>query len=344
MASNAKLPLNDNAAGALLGLAVGDALGTTLEFEDELRAPRFPELGTGPHREVVGRGPFHLNPGEVTDDTQMAICLWRSLTECRGFSAIDAASRYLEWSRLAFDVGGQIGAALAGIERGEPPPVAARTAWEATDRHAAGNGSLMRTAPIGVYFAQDPARRRRASLEDSAVTHFDPRCGLACAAFNAAVAAAAIGGAPERALLKAAESELEAAAGLLSRSVDPALVDAARGALHADLRLAKQDDPQLYGPEVHLHEHQGFVRVAFRLAFWELLHAPTIEAGLVDVVNRGGDADTNGAIAGALLGAYHGRQAIPARWLAKVLKARPSSNSKDVGPRYHPREFAVDLR
>src|SRR5262249_38705405 len=90
--------------------------------------------------------------------------------------------------------------------------------------------------------------------------------------------------------------------------------------------------------EVHLHRHEGYVRVAFRLAFWELLHAPDLRAGLIDAVNRGGDADTNGAIAGALLGARHGADGIPASWRERVLGALAG----DAGPLatlYHPREL-----
>jgi ADP-ribosylglycohydrolase len=89
---------------------------------------------------------------------------------------------------------------------------------------------------------------------------------------------------------------------------------------------------------VHLHRTPGFVRVAFRLAFWELLHAPGFEEGVVDAVNRGGDADTNGAVTGALLGAFHGESAIPPSWRERVLAAVP----REQGPLrdlYHPRSL-----
>jgi ADP-ribosylglycohydrolase len=85
-----------------------------------------------------------------------------------------------------------------------------------------------------------------------------------------------------------------------------------------------------HGDVLNLLTQAGFVRVAFRLAFWELGHASSFQAGLIDVVNRGGDADTNGAIAGALLGAHHGEEEIPADWRALVLSA------KGLRPEYHP--------
>jgi ADP-ribosylglycohydrolase len=112
-----------------------------------------------------------------------------------------------------------------------------------------------------------------------------------------------------------------------------AVVDDAARDIVEDLTPARADDP---GLAPLLHRHQGFVRVAFRLAFWELAHAAGFEDGLVDVVNRGGDADTNGAIAGALLGARFGEGGIPARWRESVLGALRGEDSV-FAREYHPR-------
>lgn len=313
----------DHARGALLGLAVGDALGTTLEFR-ELDAPPFPTRCTGAHVDIRGGGPFSVTPGQVTDDTQLAVCLADSLRACGALDVRELAARYLAWQPHAFDVGTQTAAALGELRRGASPTDAGRIVWEARGRQPAGNGSLMRTAPIGVFFADDLAGLRAAARAESAITHFDPRCVEACVAFDAAIAAAVRADAPtSAAMLQAAQAELTL----------PALLE--------DLTLAQADDPQLYGPAVHLHQHQGFVRVAFRLAFWELCHAPSFEAGLVDVVNRGGDADTNGAIAGALLGARFGAAGIPSRWSTAVLDAAPKPPWDGA---YHPRRLLALLR
>jgi ADP-ribosylglycohydrolase len=136
-------------------------------------------------------------------------------------------------------------------------------------------------------------------------------------------------------LLQAADAEIDIAAELLSNFPAAQALTGARTALHEDLRLAQDDDPQLYGPEIYLDRQQGFVRVAFRLAFWELLHAPTFEAGLIDVVNRGGDADTNGAVAGALLGAAHTFLAIPTRWCKPVMGALQSGPPSPLRYTFH---------
>ncbi|HKA89372.1 MAG TPA: ADP-ribosylglycohydrolase family protein [Haliangiales bacterium] len=322
------------AEGALLGLAVGDALGTTLEFSAPA-APPFPALARGPHDDIVGGGPFRVAPGQVTDDTQLAACLATSLRERGGFDAADAARRYVAWRPHAFDIGRTTLEAIELLAAGRLD--AGRAVWDRSGGRAAANGSLMRTAPIGVFFAADAASRRAAALADSALTHFDPRCRMACAAFDAAVAEGVRGG-TAAAMAEAAWEELDAAAEHCADDGTPRdAVAAAVRALRDDLRLARADDPDLYG-EVHLHRHEGYVRVAFRLAFWELLHAPDLRAGLIDAVNRGGDADTNGAIAGALLGARHGADGIPASWRERVLGALAG----DAGPLatlYHPREL-----
>jgi ADP-ribosyl-[dinitrogen reductase] hydrolase len=334
-------------AGSLYGLAVGDALGTTLEFQ-RLSAPPFPTLADGPHRDVIGGGPFALAAGQVTDDTQMALCLFASLVERGDLDQADVAARYLGWRASAFDIGAQTAAAIDMLAAGVAPSTAGRAVWEGRDRGAAGNGALMRTAPIGALLGVDGGRRRRASIDDAMITHADPRCVLASAALDAAIGlAVAIRPRPLPASMLASVAGAEirdAAASLAAASPELASVIAvAAQALAEDLRLAAAADPQLYGPDVHLHEHQGFVRVAFRLAFWELLHAPTFEAGLLDVVNRGGDADTNGAIAGALLGAYHGVDAIPDRWLHPVGKVRPGPEGGPLSNELHPLRFVDGL-
>jgi ADP-ribosyl-[dinitrogen reductase] hydrolase len=334
-------------AGSLLGLAVGDALGTTLEFQ-RLSAPPFPTLADGPHRDVVGQGPFKLAAGQVTDDTQMALCLFASLVERGTFDQADVAGRYLAWRSHAFDIGAQTAAAIEMLGAGVAPATAGRAVWEGRDRAPAGNGALMRTAPIGALLGLDGSLRRRASVDDAIITHADPRCLLASAALNGAIGLAVMrsGGRPSLQMLTVqAGAEVTGVATMLAEA-SPELapvIRAAADALREDLRLAAADDPQLYGPEVHLHEHQGFVRVAFRLAFWELLHAPTFEAGLLDVVNRGGDADTNAAVAGALLGAFHGVDAIPDRWLHPVGKVRPGPDGGALATWLHPQAFADGL-
>jgi len=372
--------MNERAKGTLLGLAVGDALGTTYEFE-ALEQRAYPALATGPATDVVGGGPFDLAAGQVTDDTQLAVCLARSLAAHGRLEVADVAGRYVAWTAEAFDIGNQTRDALLRIERGAAPAAAGLATWQQSGRRAAGNGSLMRTAPIAVALANPrrwsraggtaladpfpPSVRRDAAvidaaMADSAITHADPRCLLACAAFDLAIATAVtdtLDGAgmldvARRALgiaaVRLAERWRDAAGEVDEASAarphpvpgrdDLAAIETARADLECDLDAAVADDPGLYTPELHLHRTAGFVRVAFRLAFWHVLHTPSWRDALVDVASRGGDADTNAAIVGALLGARDGASAIPAAWVERVLAAT-QPGSAAWAEAHHPRHL-----
>lgn len=327
----------DRALGALWGLAVGDALGTTLEFTAPA-APPFPAPATEPLHDLVGGGPFGLMPGEVTDDTQQAAALAGSLIAHHGDLDVgDLAARLLDWQAHAFDVGSQTAAVLRRLAAGTPVDDAARLVWLDRDREACGNGGLMRTAPLAVAYALRPDALIDAALAECGVTHWDPRCRLAQAAYDAAIASAVRpgGDATAGAMVATARAALdEAAARLDATGDDRDRVTAGHAALAADLDAATADDPALYGPTLHLHRHQGFVRVAFRLAFWELVHAPDYATAVRDAANRGGDADTNAAIVGALVGARVGVAGVPAPWIERVRTARPTDGA--LATRFHP--------
>ncbi len=336
------LPPSARGRGALLGLAVGDAFGAPLRSRLFV-APLFPTLADGPYMQPSGGGPLELRKGQVTDETQLAACLAWSLRTLKRYDAADAMRRYRAWAPLAVEISDpQVKETFEELEEsGHASVGAGRRIWTRSGRKLAGSGSLARTAPIGVFFAADDKARMEASFEDSALTHFDPRCQLACAAFNAALARAVTGGNVQPAdLVTAALSGLSVASAALGRLQGDYVqeVTQANALLREDLMLAQRPDPELYGPEVHMHRHANLVRVPFRLAFWELLHAPTIEAALVDVVNRGGDADTNAAVTGALLGAFHGEGAIPLPWRKAVLDAFSTVGGPQRNT-YHPRQL-----
>ncbi len=157
--------LRDRYVGALVGLAVGDALGTTLEF----RRPGTFE----PITDMVGGGPFGLKPGQWTDDTSMALCLAESLLECRGFDGRDQLQRYVRWrdeghwssAGRCFDIGSTVSDALKTFER-TGAPFSGRT-----DERSAGNGSLMRLAPVPLFFARDADLAIRMAADSSRTTH-----------------------------------------------------------------------------------------------------------------------------------------------------------------------------
>jgi len=168
------------------------------------------------------------------------------------------------------------------------------------------NGSLMRVSPLGVWAAGEPARAAATARVDSALTHPNPSCVEACAGYVAAIAAG-IGGAERKAMLDAALSEAKGKAReAILRGADGVLPD---------------------------FERAGSVLVSVQNAFQKLLHSKDFEEALVATVGAGGDTDTNAAIAGALLGACHGREAIPARWILPVLACRPVAEAGALRPR-----------
>lgn len=343
--NNALTPDQMNkAAGALWGLACGDAFGTTLEFSRPAGGEDFNRRLRGPHTKMIGGGAFRVEPGQVTDDTQMATAIAASLLKYDAFIPSDVAKRYARWRSSAFDIGGQTASAIYRFAEETNPTYAGVNNW--LERRAnggrgpAGNGSLMRTAPIGVYFWNNPNALRTASILDSALTHGDPTCMIACAAFNAAIAVFVRSpGAPRGAGLLEAYKE----AGLAAHEIMdrfPELTGSVKTALCevvTDLGCAMDQDPNMGDM---IWAKKGYVRTAFRLAFWELIHSRSYLDGIIDCVNRGGDADTNGAIAGALLGAFYGNDEIPTEW--ENLASFALSKTKPSSPLYtefHPRVF-----
>ena len=274
----------DRAIGTLLGLAVGDALGGPLEFlsADEIRARH-----GAPVRDYVGGGWLSLQPGHGTDDTAMMLALARAAATPIGYDPRRALNAYLEWFRSSPpDVGATTRAALAGVEAGMSAAEATEAFHRRTGR-SAGNGSLMRIAPIALRHLHDAERRARAARTDSKLTHFDDHAADACAWVCDVIAALLEGVDPtELAAPEALESEWA-----ISRR---------RAAAAADGDAA------------------GYVGTTLGVASAALRTASSFEEGLVWAVNLGGDADTNGAVAGALLGARFGASAIPSRWLDEL--------------------------
>lgn len=328
--------------GALLGMAVGEALGLPLESRNVPAAP-FPELNDGPTVDMRPGGRFERRAGQVGWCSEMALCVSQVLREHRRYDVLAAATAYARWAPTAEEVPEATQQALALLSEGRGPEWTGLRVWLGGQQRVRDNGALARSVPVGVFFARQQAPRVAASLEDAAFSHFDPVCQLAAATFNGVIAAA-LASPKERLdpadVLKAAEAELSLAAVTLSRreSDRSVLVKDAADWLREDLRAAQDDDPMLYGPDLHLFfPVPTLARTSFRLALWELLHAPSFEAGVVDAVNRGGDADTHGALTGALLGAAFGDAAIPSHWVEAVMD---SPGPGVGGPRwnvYHPR-------
>ncbi len=279
------------ARGALIGLAVGDALGGPLEFTSpaEARARH-----GGRVTEMVGGGWLHLRPGQTTDDTAMALALARSLDECGTYDEADALKRYLAWRASSPpDIGITVAAVLGAAAAGEPPRVAAERFHRESGGRSAGNGSLMRIAPVAVRFAREPDAMADVARRESTLLHFDPLAADACEWFCARLAGL---------LLDGPEAASPASDGFDPRIGETVALDRAAAGARAE-------------------PLGGFVLAALGVAAAAVASAESFEEALVWAINLGGDADTNGAIAGALLGARFGEDAIPERWRSVVEEA-----------------------
>lgn len=283
----------ERSLGALLGLAVGDALGAPYEG---LPAAEARELAGGPITEMTAaRG---RRAGQVTDDTEMAICLSRALISSGGYDPQLAASEYLAWFRTAPEgVGRTVAGVLERIGAGTAPYEAAREQHEASGGMSAGNGALMRTTPIAIAFAGNNNGLREATLDDAAVTHYDPLAGKAALLHNQVVSWCLTRG--------------PAAPGEELR--DPTWLDE---------RLEDVAIPAFGGLRERAAERAAgegaFVLAALQVGLTAFFSAESFEEGLVWAVNLGGDSDTNAAVAGAMLGARFGASAIPGRWLGAL--------------------------
>lgn len=177
---------SNRAEGVLLGLACGDALGRPVEFMSEASIQR----QYGRLDEMVGGGTHNQPPGTISDDTELALCIARSLVTYGGFEGADVARRFLKWYRGGpFDVGSLTACALSRMRKGHPWTVAGQECWEERpEGQNAGNGSVMRCAPYALAYSDDLDALGTISRASSRITHYDPRCTYGCAILNLTIA------------------------------------------------------------------------------------------------------------------------------------------------------------
>ena len=281
--------------GALLGLAVGDAVGTTLEF-------RLPG-SFSPIEDMLGGGPFQLKAGEWTDDTSMALCLAESLIEKRGFDAVDQMERYTRWyehghlssNGRVFDIGNTVRAALHQFRRTREPFCGS------SDPDTAGNGSLMRLAPVPLFYSRKPEEAIDRSGESSSTTHGAKTAIDACR-YMGALLVGAVTGVSKGELLSDRYSPLKGY--WQGHRLAPEIDEIAAGSF-------KSRKP----PEI---EGSGYVVKSLEAALWAFHHTDSFRDGCLLAVNLGDDADTTGAVYGQLAGAFYGEEELPLSWRQKL--------------------------
>ena len=273
--------------GAMLGLATGDTLGTTVEFS--------PRNSFTPLTTMIGGGPFNLQPGQWTDDTSMALCLAESLIIKGEFNATDQMARYLNWwqwgylssTGTCFDIGMTVRTALGKFaDTGNP--------WSGdSSPDTAGNGSLMRLAPVVLFACPDVDAAITLAADSSRTTHGAPEAVESCQLF-AALLCSALAGTSKRDLL----------ASITYLPTEPKLKELVTGKF-----IAKQES-QIRGA--------GYCVDSLEASLWCFFNTDSFEAAVLRAANLGDDADTTAAITGQIAGAYYGVEAIPPAWLAPL--------------------------
>jgi ADP-ribosylglycohydrolase len=285
---------SDRARGCLVGLAIADAVGTTLEFK--------PPGTFVPIEDMVGGGPFELQAGQWTDDTSMSLCLAASLVE-KGFDPDDQMQRYLRWYKegymsstgRCFDIGNTVRQALHKYQQTGNPLAGS------THPYSAGNGSIMRLAPVPLYYHRNPAAAITRAGESSRTTHG------AAAAIDACHYLAAL-------ILGALQGENKTA--LLAPLYTPIAGHWQRHPLMSDIAaIAAGSFKEKQPPDI---KGSGYVVQSLEAALWAFYRSENFREGCLLAANLGNDADTTAAVFGQLAGAYYGESGIPIQWRAKV--------------------------
>lgn len=280
----------DRFRGCLLGLAAGDAVGVTAEFKERGSFP--------PIVDMVGGGPFDLEPGQWTDDTSMALCLAESLLTKDVFDADDQMRRYLRWrdegylssTGSCFDIGSTVTAALTRYrEIGNPFS-------GSTHPRSAGNGSIMRLAPLPMFYYPDREAALRYAVESSRTTHAAAECLDACRLLAEAIFRA-LEGKPQAEIL----------------ALDT--VDGSPFTTTSIAAIARGDYRHKSAAEI---KGSGYVVESLEAALWCFGHTGSFEGAILAAANLGDDADTTAAICGQVAGAFYGESGIPPRWLEKL--------------------------
>ncbi len=282
-----KIERRNRYLGALYGLACGDAVGTTVEF-----SPRgsFP-----PVTDMIGGGPFGLKPGQWTDDTSMALCLAESLLTKGSFDPKDQMGRYNNWWHWGylsstgdcFDIGMTVQSALAKFAVSGDPYSGS------TDANAAGNGSLMRLAPVVLFAFPDEEKVILYAAESSRTTHGAAEAIESCQLLASLLYSIISGHSKEQLL-----------ASIKFHPREPKI-----GALLSGDFLEKEEG-EIRG--------SGYCVDSLEAALWCFFSTASFREAILRAVNLGDDADTTGAIVGQIAGAYYGVEDIPASWIEKL--------------------------
>ncbi|WP_277346197.1 ADP-ribosylglycohydrolase family protein [Leeia aquatica] len=279
-------------------MACGDALGTTLEFS--------PRGSFTPITDMVGGGPFDLPAGAWTDDCSMALCLAHSLLYCKGFNPTDQMNRYCNWQAhgymsstgRCFDIGMTIARALERYQQSGDPYSGE------SNPHTAGNGSLMRLAPVPMYFWHDPAQLDEMAANSARTTHGAEEAIEATRLFAQQIRLA-LQGADKTQICQITDFSTPAIT----------VQNLARGSWQT------KSEQQIMGT--------GYAIASLEAALWCFWHTTDYASAVLRAANLGDDADTTAAICGQLAGAYYGINSIPEPWQSRLFMGKEIKDLAD---------------
>lgn len=301
--------------GCLLGLAVGDALGAPIE---SFLPPDFE-----PVEGMVSGGVFDLPAGYWTDDTALALCLAESLVMCKGHEPVDQLERYLRWytegymssTGKCFGLGGTMDKALKRFQETREPYCGP------SDPALATNGSIMRLAPVAMFYCAEPSETISKSEDSSRTTHQARESRDACR-YLGALLVGALRGAKKEILLS---ERYEPVPGIWDKEPLAPAIDALAGG-----SFKHRNPPNITG--------LGSAVETLETALWAFWNTESFRDGCLMAVNLGGDADTAGAVYGQLAGAFYGESSIPEKWLAQLIQkdkiARMAEQLYSIGWRH----------
>jgi len=280
--------MEERIVGMIVGAAVGDALGSPVEFMSRQQIT----IKHGRVVDMIGGGWLGLRPGQWTDDTAMMLCLIESLLEREEFDQNAVASKYLAWFRTRpISIGNAVHAALSVADsEGLPPEEAAMKAYEGAGEVEADNDTVMRCCPLAARYYDNPPKLIETSYREARITHWDLRAASGSALLNLILSGLLRGLKKSEAFAAASESLNDNPYGLY--------------AIVPDVTLLSEDELK---PGARVED-------TLASAFWYFRHSPNFEQTLIQAVNRGGEAGTIGTVSGALAGARYGYESIPKRW------------------------------
>lgn len=306
--------LTDKIKGVLFGQAVGDALGFGTEF-----LSRSEVIFTYPHglteysqiryfskinNQFEQLQDWRWQPGDWTDDTDQMVCVLDSLLAKKQVNILDIAARLQNWAITdGFGIGGTVYKVVNHPDFLLDPHRVAEEFWQSKNQQTAANGGVMRTAILGIWEYFDIDKVRENAVNVCKITHADPRCLASCIAVCLAISQLIQGVTDVNLLVDETENQV--------KSFHPEIADY--------LQKAKADSLEELDLDEGLNANESY-KLSYTLktlgaGFWALLHSENFTDGITAIIQEGGDADTNAAVAGALLGAKFGYQGIDKKWI-----------------------------